>query len=315
MVVTPASLPDEFVRGYRGRVLRLNGWRQDRRDELCMLEQFIGKKVSSHDIPMGELLACMAQVNLEHFARSHSMYPLQRAIANEVGGGLLGVGGHRKLAMDQLFWVPRPRAYLCRACIEEDLAFHGISYWRREHQISGQYQSNKHRLPLMSVETRLHHAFHESPAWVLPEATPVPTQMLARQISSPAIDRYLEICSHLLVGTMVLSKEAVSQVASRRANQLGIEVDERHVLRSLLWSPEIQGCIDTRWLESTFSESFNVSGHRRTESAGGVWHSTFVSALVFGALYQTADEAINAMTRVSHAESRVANLVSQSSPS
>lgn len=312
MVAAPAVLPDECARGYLGRVLRINGWRDARSHELSMMEQFMGERVSRKDMSMGELLARMVQADLERFVRSHSMYPLRRAVTDDIGGGLLGEGSRREQAFRQLFWMPRSRAYFCRACIEEDLGFHGVSYWRREHQISGQYQCRKHGMPLRSVEPRRHHAFHQSPAWILSESDPSLPELLSGQISSPAADRYLEICSHLLLGAKVLSSEAVSHVLVRRANQLGMEVDERCVFRSLLWSPEVQGCFDERWLKSAFR--FNVSGLLRNKNAG-VWNSTFVSALIFGALYQSADEAINAMTCASHAGNRAASQTSQSSPS
>jgi len=307
MIVVPAPLPDELVNGYRGRVLRLNGWLPTKQNARCLLGQYVGHKTSFHDLPMGQLLAHMTQMSLERFVSNHSMYPLQRAVAKDVTGGLMGVGPYRKAAEMQLFRVPRPRAYLCQSCIKEDLDFHGVSYWRREHQIPGYFSCGKHGDPLWSIGNFQRHAFEQSPASAMQDAIPTKRELVDSQNSSPANIRYLEICSHLLVCQWVLSKTAVSQLALGRALELGLEVDEQNILKSLYRSGEVRSFFNAQWLELAIAETVKCSLPRPVESMGGVWNATFAAALIFGALHPTGDDAINAMSCTTETEATCDN--------
>jgi hypothetical protein len=50
--------------------------------------------------------------------------------------------------------LPSESPHLCPQCVSEDMDFHGISYWRRVHQLPGVDHCVKHMTPLIKVEKK-----------------------------------------------------------------------------------------------------------------------------------------------------------------
>lgn len=296
MIPVPPPLPDELIGGYLGRVLRINGWEGKKSNAKNLLSLHVGHKTNFFELPLAQLLAKVARIEFERFLGSHSMYPLQRAVAKDTAGGLRGVGPIKRVADKMAFWVPRPRAYLCMACVKEDLSFHGISYWRREHQLLGYLSCSKHAEPLFSVDHDRRRIFGHAPSLVLNSATPGCPDLVECQYASKANIRFLDICSHFLVSGPVLNRLAVSNLALKKSQEMGLKVlVESTVLRSLFRSKEIRGAFDAKWFAHTMEESMRSDRSKPIESLGHVWRTSFACALIFGVMYPTAEGAINAM--------------------
>lgn len=143
-----ATLPDELSQGYSGRLARVNGFDSIRAFENC-LALCVGSGQTMFDLPISkvDLLARMADLPLRAYVQSHSMLTLWR--------GMTGISSDRNEERDfyralLMFGVRASRSVLhyCPTCAEADVQFHGMSYWRREHQIPGVYGCTKHAQPL-----------------------------------------------------------------------------------------------------------------------------------------------------------------------
>jgi hypothetical protein len=295
LLVVPAPKPGELAIGYWGAVLRWNGLSRNVADGRQALRLFTGQSVNFCDVPRVELLAKIAAMDLESYVRHHTMFPLRRAVTKDVSGGMLGQGKYRaSMISGGTLRVPRPQAYLCQECVREDLGFHGYAYWRREHQLPGQWRCDKHGATLSRVGISQAEAFYASPAQMLPQAKVESDLMFEKDATDCATYRFFDICSHLLGGVVVLPLDAVFSAAKYRAEDLGINTEACTLVRHLLKLEEVQACYDRRWLDALSQEG--LTRHVFSDDvSGSAMFSTLSAALVFAALYETSEEAISGM--------------------
>ena len=295
--IRPVALPDEIAHGYKGRIIRHNGWSDEKEAMHALLEWSGYEGASRRQVSTVEILAKVAGIEVTQFVRDHTMLPLRRAIlpyAEEVPHGSTKKGS--------VLWTMalrdiRPGAYFCSMCVDEDQEFHGTPYWRREHQLPGLYWCAKHGCPLNHVESR--NAFSLSPAdftdgqlidarW---------TQVL--QVSEP-VQRFLTVLSDLLASRQPIDEKYVSMRVRERAMEMDLHTG-RGLVRKRLLSDLIRSEYDKTWLDSL------VPG-LTDQASGHFWHpvdgaalgkragvSPVVYALAFAVMYKSADDATNAI--------------------
>jgi hypothetical protein len=191
----------------------------------------------------------------------------------------------------------RPGAYFCSMCVNEDQEFHGTPYWRREHQLPGLFWCTKHGCPLNHVESTS--AFSRSPADFIEEQL---VDGLWAQVlqDSEAVQRFFTILSDLIASRQSIDEKNVSRRARERAMELGLHTG-RGLVRKRLLSDLIKSEYDKTWLDSVVPGlGDQASGHywHPVDGAvlgkrGGV--SAIVYALTFAVLYNSADDATNAI--------------------
>lgn len=148
MLVQPGPLPEEIDRGYLGRIIRINGYR-NAKDVVEAMSADYGEGIKSRrELTTHELLSNMAGLTSEEFAQNHTTIPLRRAITSffpEIRHGSLE---RRSLLHNGAMQRKYAAAFLCEECVKADIHFHGVSYWRRDHQTQGQLWCQKHEKPL-----------------------------------------------------------------------------------------------------------------------------------------------------------------------
>lgn len=298
MITRPEVLPEEFAPGYKGRVMAFNGM-MDPKLAMNTLMDWSGNAGSSRrSFSTVELLATVAGIDVAQFVCAHTTLPLRRAVVASLPEVEHGCTSQRSLLWSMALRETRPGAYLCTQCIEEDLDFHGMPYWRREHQMPGLYSCIKHRLPLGYVET--------SNPYLLPPSAfyehhhPVDHNWVSKLQQSETVQRFLAITSDLLARPRPLDERDVSRAAKARAVELGLHTG-RGVVEHQLVSDLIKARFDTAWLasvvpglvEKPIGEFWTPVDGALSGKRIGV--SSTVYAIVFATLFESADEAINAM--------------------
>lgn len=294
----PTVLPDEFVSSYEGRVLRYNGWADRNQALQTMLALSNHAGAPRQQMSTVELLAGFAGTETAEFVRGHTMLPLRRAVTRLTPG--LPHGSHDRSGV--LRTMPmramRPGAYFCLHCVEEDLDFHGTPYWRREQQLPGVFWCSKHGVPLRYVEQKS--AFSLSPSLFVEHATSVSERWVESLKECAPVQTFHGICADLMARMRSLDEELVSRAIRARALEMDLHVGRRDVKPRLL-SDLIKRRFDKKWLDSivpgltgiaTGEYCQTVDGALRRSRAGA---SSVVYALAFATLFESVDDAVNAM--------------------
>lgn len=297
-MIRPEVLPEEFALGYKGRVMAFNGMTDPKLAMDALMEWSGNAGTSRRNFSTVELLAAVAEIDVAQFVRAHTALPLRRAVVAALQGVEHGCTSQRSLLWSMALRETRPGAYLCTQCVEEDLAFHGVPYWRREHQMPGLYSCTKHRLPLGYVETP--NAYLMPPSAFYESHNPVDQHWVRKLQKSETVQRFLAISSDLVARPQPLDERDVSRAAKARASELGLHIG-RGVVENPLVSDLIKERFDAAWLasvvpglvEKPVGEFWSPVDGALSGKRMGV--SSTVYAIVFAALFESSDEAINAM--------------------
>lgn len=180
-------LPDESFEGYAGQLLASNGVASI--PELTRKLLRVGPSraagaLNRLSVHQGLLLAVAQLHDLsgESVARSHTLLPLI---------GLLWTTWQQRAQFLQLTGT----LWLCRKCSDEDMAFRGISYWRRIHQLEGITWCLKHQCSLIPCRAGIGGLVHSTP---YEAAMGVGTVMRSEPVLDETSERYAEIVTSLL---------------------------------------------------------------------------------------------------------------------
>lgn len=297
-LIRPSALPDELAAGYLGRVFRINGYADPNRGLVELLDWAGIRSAGRREAPLIQAVAQIAGIELHQFVANHTMLPLRRAVSNVEAGGLTA-GEMKSTTLWALAMRPtRPELCFCPSCVVEDIGFHGQSYWRREHQIPGQYFCAKHGEALQFAKAG--DAAHHFPSEFLGSAVdPVP-KWLNGVKSSAFVQRYLDLCTAALQHAAPWREQHVSKTALSRAKQLGLHTGKGAVQRRLL-SELIRDQVDCRWLEAVIPTCAGLLPNQVWPPIDGVvrgkavGYSTLAYLLAFAVMYEDADEAQNAI--------------------
>lgn len=300
-MLRPMPLPDELDRGYLGRVGISNGALGEKQCVALMASWAGLDGRSGKEVPRVELLRQVAGMSMEAFVRRHTTLPFRRGITSYCADLEHGDEASRTLLWTSGLRLARPGAYFCAECVEADLDFHGISYWRREHQIPGVLWCNKHEIPLCYVNEE--DSFYAPPDVLLGKSHSIPVEWIEQVVAIPATQRYLDICSGLLEQSKPFEVRDVSRTLAERARCRGLQIQARsrnkgtdaHLLSDLV--------VDTfhgPWLASIFPDLVTKPRGTHLSRMDGVLYmtnsaSTVVAyALAASVLFDSADEALRA---------------------
>jgi hypothetical protein len=283
-----------------GRVMRYNGI-GDPGSATQILLAWAGRAgASRRDVPVVELLAKVAGMGVAQFVRDHTTLPLRRAVAARHEQFDHGDSERKSLLWSSALRDARPGSYFCVSCIHEDLDFHGTCYWRREHQLPGLYCCAKHNRALSYVETA--DAFLSSPAAFVGRHRIVDERWVAALQGNQPIQRFLAVSSDLLARSKPLNENDVAKAVRERATELGLHPCLGLVKRNRV-TDLVRENFDSAWLASVVPgliqkpEGWYWPQVDRALPGKRSCLPSTVYAVLFSALFDSSDEAINAMVK------------------
>lgn len=297
-LIRPSALPDELAASYLGRVFRINGYTDPKRGLVELLDWAGLRGASRREAPLVQVIAKIAGIELHQFVANHTMLPLTRAVSKDSAGGLLSCEIKSTTPWAFAMRRTRPELFFCPHCVEEDIDFHGQSYWRREHQIPGQFFCSKH------VEV-LHFSKSVDAKWAFPseigsEAFVPRPEWIDKVRVNTVVQRYLGLCTSMLQRAEPFNEKQVSRTAICRARALGLHTGYGVVKKPLL-SDLVRKQFDSQWLENVIP---NIKGlpinqiYQPLEAVlcrAVVGQRALAYMLAFSVLYEDADEAFNAL--------------------
>lgn len=298
-----SPLPDELAGGYMGRILRINGPSSDRGHALKRIREF-ARAVAPNDLRATavENLATIAGFETPVFVREHTTLPYQRTFAYQDNQVALmhGSPANRPLLRASALRPARPGIYLCAACVREDIKFHGISYWRRTHQLPGLFWCPKHERPLHWVDRDLCTAL--SPAGALAMASEIDPTWVAKLQRNPIIARFIAISVELSGLACPYDERDLSKWLREQATQWAADrarVAPVHVLLR----EHVRSHIDRRWLAALLPD-FARNGplpagkkdiFERALSGKRSCSGTGLLTVILSVLFDSADTALLSM--------------------
>lgn len=296
MLLALSPLPEEIEQGYLGRVMRINGYRSltelsDAITELYQVERSVQGR------SWFDMLCKVANMSSEQFAQRHTTLPLKRGITSyfpEIAHGATG----RPTITRQALYRQYAAAFFCEQCAQADLAFHGMRYWRREHQTPGQLWCSKHGNALNSTIDP--DAMLLSPAQLIEQSCLTPQAVVQEAQTNPFVVRYLELVAVMYERTSPLDVGKVAPVLRDRAKLKGFHAYAGPV-RSALISDRICEVFPHSWLERVFPSLLGKKKGEVLHQVDGALYmrksssSTIAYLLVLAVLFETADEAINTL--------------------
>ena len=283
MLLQPAPFPEEMDLGYLGRIRHTNGYRYDH-----LLWRAIAVHVGSgKGATRHELLSQMAGQTSEQFARNHTSIPFRRAITRNYPHI-----PHGSLQMRTLLFGRTPhhgdfQVFFCEECVKEDVNFHGISYWRRDHQMPGQIWCPKHAIPLHFAKSK--DSFGAFPKELLGRSQMHDAKFVSEARGNLSVQRYLELANAMYDRTAPLDSRSVGPIIKGRAEKLGL-VKTQRVRSKHPVDDRVQNAFPAQWLSAVLRGKTPSSGCPFNPSASVVWH-----LLVIAVLFENTDEAINAL--------------------
>lgn len=289
-----ATLPDELSQGYAGRLARINGL-----DSINALERQLRMRFAQEASERGrhaskvELLASMAGMPLRAYVQEHSMLAVWRGVSGpslrrdpelDFHQGLLTYG----------IRASRSALHFCAECAKADVAFHGMSYWRRENQIPGVYACSKHARPLSYTDWT---GVTRAPLSLV-GGDQVDLSLFDVAINSAAVLRVQELVHGLVQMDATRQIEQVYQAIRPCLIRVGINEYSYLKAKSYLYDL-ILASYPFSWLKASFADEkfsfreqlFKSVGERLLPLCSP---STFwVLALATAAAATTADEALN----------------------
>lgn len=261
-MLIPEILPDEFVLGYRARLRILNGF-PDNEFLMRALQPNTRRSISQQTgTPAITVLSNAMGTNCTDFVFRHSLIPFICAITQRGAGlehGSPQVG--QRLVRSGLR-VIRETAHYCRSCVEEDLSFWGVPYWRRSHQIPGVDWCAKHGCSLIATGQD---GFEKLPNDLI---APVADAGFSEEADHSILRRYGEIAQGLMDRKQPIHCNDASRVLGNAARTAGLRISPKG--RRALPSDLAREQLPATWLAKHFPRIANKAELEYVSNFDGV---------------------------------------------
>lgn len=299
MLILSTPFHYEQDQGYLGRIMRLNG-ASDRKSIERLMRIWAGVPGSGwRDVPCVELLGKISGMTVTEFVVQHTLLPLRRGVVSYHPEVRHGCESNRQMLWTTAMRLARTGAYFCEKCVAEDVIRRGLSYWRRAHQMPGEFLCTAHSQPLHYVEKKT--AFFNTPHAFLETASHVSQDWATESMGNPVVRRYLDICACLTERPYPLLVRTVSLILRERARLQGLQVNSGRVKYPLLSDLAITRC-GRPWLATVLPTLANKAFGELSYQLDGVFFlktsssSVMAYALAAALLFESADEAMRALS-------------------
>ncbi|MRW90185.1 hypothetical protein GJ699_09335 [Duganella sp. FT80W] len=203
MLIRLIPLDDELDRSYLGRLMRINGQRNEV-ELLNLIARWAGfPDKTRRQLPAIELLALASGMELQEFVRTHSTLPYRRSITSYLPMVEHGCPKNKDMLFISGIRLARDGVFLCEKCIEKDLLNEGMSYWRRTHQLPGVMVCDIHNETLFYTNDNGHFLF--SPLQIIKSAIRISEDLATSARNNDAISRFLKIGRALMSNSAPIS--------------------------------------------------------------------------------------------------------------
>lgn len=293
MIPVP-PLADEFCRGHVWRSLTINRQFRTQTDLLNFVQK--ARPCAEQDRPslVLEAISDVCGIDRTQYLRLHSMLPFMCFVEYDTRYGP-GTGSWLLKQIRSIgLQTPRLAAFLCRRCVEEDIGFWHVSYWRRAHQLPGLHSCAKHPDVLLCAVVDRNPFARLPEHWVAAgRATEHPAAQMLR--THPLVQRFVEICEAMLDGGRCWHSNKVRSVLRRRAAAVGVGTTRMSKL------PSLSDLAIDQFPKPFLAEVFpTFQGKRKGEyfltldgAVGFASASPSSLALAMTLLYESNDEALN----------------------
>lgn len=218
-MIQPELLPDEMLFGYLGRVLSLNTVIQPRHLDhalgiLLRISNSNAQRKKDDRSRGTSVLISISGLDASWVFSAHTMGPLRSPFSSSPDSETV-----RQYA-SEFFGDAATSGNFCFKCVSEDMDFHGFSYWRRSHQVTGRMTCPKHGSPLQFVGDA--NCMLRSPAYWSNSKIPRYFKEIKDVRHMRFLSRYLILCDSILQNGPIASKEEAEDAVEQRAKQMAL---------------------------------------------------------------------------------------------
>lgn len=295
-------MPNELAVAHEGRIAWLEGHSSAKETDEWIKSVLGSMNQDAVAMPRLHQLATLSNMRPMLYARHHSMLPALR-VASKVGtdhmhGDDASQSFSRRLGM----LTQRRGAFCCEKCIEEDLKKQHFSWFRRTHHLIGVDWCSVHGCGLVQVDDPL--PFTQAPhIWLTKGKLSKLVVAVTELPVTGFLRRYVDISTALLIRDRPFPAEQINAQLSTRASSLGLRISrtgQRPLLSDRLreqappsWLNQHLPGWATKGLAVYFSRIDGLGSVKQVAGVGDAY------AMALAALYDSADEAMNAINKPS----------------
>jgi len=205
VIRTSKILPDEFSRGYSGRLKSLNCHIHPNKVISALLANFFPQDSELVDRSEASALAMAADMPFSIFAQSHSLLPLFQMVPPAEKSAKYGKCAQANMSVTHAIrcWE-RIGARFCMKCVSEEVNSRGYAIWHRSHQLPGVCWCAVHETQL-AISANAKNGFDDMPSIELESSYEFAEDEFEAIHSNPVIQRYADIIFTILNSNKPLS--------------------------------------------------------------------------------------------------------------
>lgn len=220
----PILMPDEFWIGYLGRLLTLNGVIHNK--GLVYTHNLLNYILSKNNLFFKNhstftKIAIISGSTIETLLQRHSLIPFLRS-ANSKNQKSSSENSVNKYFS---FSLIKKGAYFCKSCVDEDISYRGVPYWRKSHQLPGINWCLKHDCCLYVVHIK--NAMHTSPDIHLQNEAYTKCVITEEVKQDPIVQKFSDNVQHFADNGFLFNLTNLAQILKKEASDLNLSIKNK----------------------------------------------------------------------------------------
>ncbi|CAN7585812.1 TniQ family protein [Acidovorax sp. LjRoot118] len=285
-LVQLSPFPEELDRGYLGRLMLANGC-IDTCSAFNLIERHF--QIERGSRTTHDLLSRAAQMDSRHFGLRHTTMPLTDGISMFRGAECFP---ETTLKPERSSKRRKVTTNFCEECMKADVKFHGISYWRREHQTPGHLWCEKHQSPLRFIYTA--EPGLRTPSFYVDQGGKVSDGLVVEAQRNYGVQQYLLLVDALYEREKPLDGDSVHAAIFERAANLGMGIRRKDTARVFI-DDRVRDQFPATWLNNVFGDLSNRDLGWWMNNGDRQVHSKLV---LIAALFESCEQAYETIAQV-----------------